>query len=102
MVLADSFSAASVLKKCVATNPPITEPTKNKRFQRCSFHSKSKNVVFLPAPQAAQMVLKLEEKPKVRPKNNKINMIQAIKKPEKYQGQGANKNSEIVIGYIIL
>jgi hypothetical protein len=48
------------------------------------------------------MVLKLEEKPKVRPKNNKINIMQAIKKPEKYQGQGANKNSEIDIGCIKL
>jgi len=28
--------------------------------------------------------------------------MQAIKKPEKYQGQGANKNSEIAIGYIKL
>src|SRR5688572_6022217 len=70
-------------------------PTRNIKFQVWAFQLKSKNFTFLPAPQAAQMVRKLEEKPNDFPKNSRMAITRTITIPEVYHGQGCFNNSSI-------
>jgi hypothetical protein len=66
-------------------------PTRKTRFQDWVFQSKSKNLTRFPAPAKVQMVRRLEEKPKVFPKNNIKNITVAMMIPENHQGQGCIK-----------
>lgn len=95
MVAIDKLSAAGLLKNLADNQPPIIAPTRKRRFQRCDFQSKLKKLFRLPAPAILQMVLKLEEKPKLLPQKTSINMINTIIMPEKYHDQGCLINSII-------
>jgi hypothetical protein len=84
MVASEMGTGASVDKNCLAMKPPIIAPIKNTRFQIWAFQLKSKNFVFFPSPLAAQMVLRLEEKPNDLPKKSRKNIILAIIAPENH------------------
>ena len=64
IVDAEISTGASVDRNCLAINPPMMAPTKKTRFQIWFFQLKLKKLIFFPTPVAAQMVLKLDEKPK--------------------------------------
>src|SRR5690606_622429 len=96
MVAADKLISLGLLRYCEVSHPPIMEPIRKRRFHRCDFQSKSKNLTRLPAPAIVQMVRKLDEKPKVFPQKIRMSMTAVISKPEMYQGQGCLMNSTIV------
>lgn len=88
-------------KNCFAMNPPTIAPTKNTKFHVCAFQLKSKNFVFFPNPAAAQMVLKLAEKPKDWPKYKRKNMMAAIIAPENHHDQVCVINSLMYVFILV-
>ena len=73
--------------------------TKKTIFQSCPFQLNLKKSTLLPAPAAAHIVRKLDEKPKDWPKNSNINIVAEIINPENHQDQGCVSNSIIFVIY---
>ena len=97
MVACEIWTGTSDDKNCFAIKPPMIAPTKNTRFHICNFQLKSKNLTFFPAPDAEQMVLRLDEKPNDFPKYKRNNMIAAIMAPENHHDHVCVKNELIIV-----
>jgi len=81
-------TAVSVESKCAPINPPIIVPQAKIIFQLFALQSNLKKSIFLPAPQMVQIVRRLDDMPNDLPIKTSKNMINAIKGPLAYQGQG--------------
>jgi hypothetical protein len=92
-----SRTAVSVDKKCIAIHPPIIAPTATNKFHCCVFQSNLKKSEFLPAPHKVHRVLKLDDIPKLFPKNKRRKSMSAIIGPPTYQGQGLKIHSIVLI-----
>lgn len=88
IVASESCKGKSPIKKVALIHPPKTAPARKSKLHFCDLQSKSKKLEYFPAPHAAQMILRLDDSPKVRPKSIIKIITKAIKNPDTYHGQG--------------
>src|SRR5690606_28647395 len=95
-VLGETTIGSGLLRRGVATNPPIRIPPTKNRFQAYRFQSYLKNGIFA-GTQAAQMCVSEEEILRcLLPSNSKAGTASPITAPATYQGQGWRIISSIV------